>query len=204
MSAIADYPAFVVAVLIFQMVPGPGTFSVLAATAKGGPRGGYAALAGLMLGDWLLMAAAMVGVAAMMTAHPLLFRAMQFLGVAYLVWAGLQLLRAQRDQTGAPPPAATARHFRHGLLITVINPKAIIFYMAFLPLFIDPLRYRGVATLAAMGATIATLTLLYGSVLIWGGHWAARRLRQNRRVGRWAARLAGVALIGFGARLATD
>jgi leucine efflux protein len=89
-------------------------------------------------------------------------------------------------------------------LITLINPKAIVFYMAFFPLFIDPARYDGLPTLLAMGGTISLLTFAYGSVLIVSGNWAARRLRANESVGRWLSRFAGVALIGFGARLATE
>jgi threonine/homoserine/homoserine lactone efflux protein len=201
---IVDYPAFIAAVLVFLMIPGPGTFAVVTSSAKGGPRGGYAALAGLMLGDWVLMAAAMVGVAALLAAHPLLFRGLQYAGAAYLVWVGLQLLRARRGDGAARRPDIAGAHFRQGFLITVVNPKAIVFYMAFLPLFIDPRSYQGPLTLATMAVTIATLTLLYGSVLVWAGHWAAGRLRRNRRIGRWLSRLAGIAVIGFGARLATD
>jgi threonine/homoserine/homoserine lactone efflux protein len=86
----------------------------------------------------------------------------------------------------------------------VINPKAIVFYMAFFPLFIDPASFAGAQTLAVMGLSISLLTLLYGSLLIVAGDWAARRLRAHRVVGRWLSRLSGVALIGFGAKLATD
>ncbi len=204
MPGIVDYSAFIAAVLVFLLLPGPGTLTVLAATAKGGPRGGYAALGGLMLGDWLLMAAAMAGVAALLAAHPLLFRALQYAGVAYLLWVAMQLLRGRADAPAQERPALSAAYFRQGFLITVINPKAIVFYMAFLPLFIDPAHYAGAVTLATMGVTIAVLALLHGSVLIWGGHWVAQRLREQRRIGRWASRAAGLALLGFGARLATD
>jgi threonine/homoserine/homoserine lactone efflux protein len=204
MLGITDYWAFVAAVLVFLMLPGPGTFTVLASTARAGLRGGYAALAGLMVGDWLLMVAALIGVAALLAAHPLLFRAVQWLGAAYLAWVGLQLLLVRRHDAAAPLATSVNRHFRQGFLITVINPKAIVFYMAFFPLFVDPAAYQGVTTLAAMGATISALTLAYGSVLILAGHWAARRLRANRALGRWMARLAGAALLGFGARLAME
>jgi threonine/homoserine/homoserine lactone efflux protein len=203
MLGISDYWAFIAAVLVFLMLPGPGTFAVLTSTAKGGLRGGYAALAGLMIGDWLLMLAALVGVAALLAAHPMLFRSVQWLGVAYLVWVGLQLLRASGKATTTPLPIAPGTYFRQGFLITLINPKAIVFYMAFFPLFIDPVRYDGLPTLLAMGGTISLLTFAYGSVLIVSGNWAARRLRNNESVGRWLSRFAGVALIGFGARLAT-
>lgn len=204
MAGVSDLAAFALAVLVFLMIPGPGTFSVLTASAKGGLRGGYANLAGLMLADWLLMIAAMVGVAAVLAAHPMLFRAVQYLGVAYLIWVGIQLLRAPDDGVATLLPITAGRYFRQGFLITVINPKAIVFYMAFFPLFIDPARYEGVTTLATMGVVVSLLTLAYGSLLVVGGHWIAQRLRAHRGVGRWLSRLAGVALIGFGARLATE
>jgi len=204
MLGISDYWAFIAAVLVFLMLPGPGTFAVLTSTAKGGLRGGYAALAGLMIGDWLLMLAALVGVAALLAAHPMLFRSVQWLGVVYLVWVGLQLLRANGKAKTTPLPIAPGTYFRQGFLITLINPKAIVFYMAFFPLFIDPARYDGLPTLLAMGGTISLLTFAYGSVLVVSGNWAARRLRANESVGRWLSRFAGVALIGFGARLATE
>jgi leucine efflux protein len=204
MLGISDYWAFIAAVIVFLMLPGPGTFAVLTSTAKGGLRGGYAALAGLMIGDWLLMLAALVGVAALLAAHPMLFRSVQWLGVVYLVWVGLQLLRANGKAKTTPWPIAPGTYFRQGFLITLINPKAIVFYMAFFPLFIDPARYDGLPTLLAMGGTISLLTFAYGSVLIVSGNWAARRLRANESVGRWLSRFAGVALIGFGARLATE
>lgn len=204
MQGIADFPAFVAAALVFLMIPGPGTLAVLAAAARGGMRGGYAALAGLMLGDWLLMAAAMIGVAALLATHPLLFKALQYLGVAYLFWIGLRLLLGGGSCGPVAPQGDVGRHFRLGLLITVTNPKAIVFYMAFLPLFIDPVRYQGLSTFAAMAATLASLTLLYGTALIWAGRWVARRLSADSPAGRWFARAAGVALLGFGVRLATD
>lgn len=203
MAGISDFGAFAIAVLLFLMLPGPGTFTVLTASARGGMRGGYASLAGLMVGDWLLMSAAMLGVAALLMAHPLLFKAVQYLGVAYLLWVGVQLLRA-RAQPAALLASGPGTYFRHGFLITAINPKAIVFYMAFFPLFIDPARYEGAATLAAMGITVSLLTLAYGSLLVLGGHWAAQRLRAHRGLSRWLSRAAGAALIGFGVRLATE
>jgi threonine/homoserine/homoserine lactone efflux protein len=203
-AGVTDLAAFVAAVLVFLMIPGPGTFAVLASSAKGQVRGGYACLAGLMLGDWLLMIAAMIGVAALLLAHPFVFRGVQYLGVAYLIWVGLQLLRAREGGAATLLPITPGTYFRQGFLITVINPKAIVFYMAFFPLFIDPAQYQGPITLATMGASVSLLTLLYGSLLVLAGHWAARQLRAHRAVGTWLSRLAGVALNGFGARLAAE
>ncbi len=198
-----DYPIFLLSVLVFLVIPGPGSLAVLTATASRGPRGGYSALFGLMLGDWVLMAAAMAGVAAVLATQPLLFKAVQYLGVAYLLWTGWQRLRASAGEVGGAgiSPSST---FRHGLLMTLINPKAIVFFMAFFLLFIDPARFQGLATLLPMAASISVLTLLYGSALVWVGNWAASRLRAQAAVRRWISRAAGAALVGFGVRLATD
>ncbi len=204
MAGVTDLAAFVAAVLVFLMLPGPGTFAVITSSAKGQLPGGYACLAGLMLGDWLLMIAAMIGVAALLLAHPLVFRGVQYLGVAYLIWVGVQLLRARAGGAATLLPITPGTYFRQGFLITVINPKAIVFYMAFFPLFIDPAQYQGPITLATMGAIVSLLTLLYGSLLVLAGHWAARRLRAHRAIGTWLSRLAGVALLGFGVRLAAE
>ena len=202
MLGISNYLAFCLAVLIFLALPGPGTFAILTASAKGGLRGGFTSLGGLMLGDWFLMAAAMLGVAALLQAHPAVFRAVQYLGVAYLAWVGLQLVMAKAGANTTLLPVDHGKFFRQSFFITLINPKAIVFYMAFFPLFIDPKTAVVPWTFFAMGLTISVITLLYGGLLVLLGNYAARKLAANRTVARWASRLAGVALIGFGAKLA--
>ncbi len=200
---IHDLGTFVLAVLVFLALPGPGTFALLSATGRSGVRGGYTALAGLLLADQVLMWLAVAGVAALLKANPLLFHGLQYLGAAYLVWIGLQLLR--RPAGGGGMIALTPGHyFRQGLLINLLNPKAIVFYMAFFPLFVDPATHRGLATFATMAALIAVLGLGYCSLLIGGGHALARRLARHPRVGPWLRRGAGVFLVAFGVRLATD
>lgn len=199
---IRDIAQLVAATLVFLMLPGPGTLCILTSAGRGGRRGGFLALAGLMLGDALLMLAAALGVATLLQTHPPLFRAMQSLGALYLAWLGLRLLLAKGD-TAAVAPFPGLADFRRGLLVTLLNPKAIVFYMAFFPLFIDPLVARGAVTFLAMGGVISTCTLCYGSLLVVAGGAAARRLRERRGIVRLATRLAGISLIGFGLRLTT-
>ena len=91
---ISDVWQLVVATMVFLMLPGPGTFCVLTCTARNGLRGGFASVAGLMLADGMLMFLAAAGVAALLKANPLAFRAMQFAGAAYLAWLGVKLLLA--------------------------------------------------------------------------------------------------------------
>jgi threonine/homoserine/homoserine lactone efflux protein len=94
------------------------------------------------------------------------------------------------------------RFFQQAMLITLLNPKAIVFYMAFFPLFVDPTRHQGMLTFGAMAVTIAVLTFLYCVVVISITHFAADRMRASPRTAVWLNRIAGSMLLGFGVKLA--
>jgi threonine/homoserine/homoserine lactone efflux protein len=125
----------------------------------------------------------------------------QWLGAAYLAWLGFKMLTAK---PGAAPVLniRAGHYFRQALGITLLNPKAIVFYMAFFPLFVDPVHHQGLITFGAMAATIASLTFLYGLIVTLLTHHLAERLRANPRISQGLEKLAGVFLIGFGIRLA--
>jgi threonine/homoserine/homoserine lactone efflux protein len=203
MLGINDYSAFCLAILIFLALPGPGTFALLTATGKGGLRAGAAATLGVILGDQVLMWAAAAGVAALMVAWPTLFHLVQIAGAAYLAWMGFKLIRAK---PGSAPVVdmSSGRYLRQALLITLLNPKAIVFYMAFFPLFIDPATHRGFVTFAAMAVTIAVITAVYCISLCSLAHVLAEKLRANRRLVVALERLAGFALIAFSIRLVSQ
>ena len=200
MLGISDYGAFCAAILLFLALPGPGTFALLTSTAKGGFRAGAAATAGVILGDQVLLWLAVAGVAALLAAHPMLFRAVQYLGAAYLVWIGFRLLFAKPGST-SPIRIDAGHYLRQTLLITLLNPKAIVFYMAFFPLFINPTTHRGMVTFAAMALTIALITAVYCLTLCAFANAVSARVKAHRRLARTLERLAGVFLVGFGIRL---
>jgi threonine/homoserine/homoserine lactone efflux protein len=201
MFGIADYGAFVVAIIIFLAIPGPGNLALITSTGKGGIRGGLAATLGVIAGDQVLMWLAVAGVAALLAATPAAFSAVQWVGAAYLAWLGWKMLTAQPGD--APVLNIRPRqYFQQAAAITLLNPKAIVFYMAFFPLFVDPARHQGLATFAAMALTIAALTFLYGLVVVLLTHHLAERLRASPRITRTLEKLAGVFLIGFGVKLA--
>jgi leucine efflux protein len=201
MFGIADYAAFVAAIVIFLAIPGPGNLALITSTSKGGVRGGVAATLGVIAGDQVLMWMAVAGVATLLSAWPPAFRAVQWLGAAYLAWLGAKMLLAKPGD--APVLNIQPRHyFRQALLITLLNPKAIVFYMAFFPLFVDPLRHQGVVTFGAMAVTIALLTLAYGLIVVALTHFLAERMRANPVVSSVLQKLAGLFLIGFGIKLA--
>lgn len=201
MPGISDYWAFVAAVLVFLALPGPGTFTLLTATAKGGLRAGTAATFGLIAGDQVLMWLAAAGVAAILQANETLFKALQYVGAAYLVWIGIKLLLARPGSAG-PIALKPGRFARQAFLITLMNPKALVFYMAFFPLFIDAESHQGFVTFAAMAATIAVITLAYCLALCAFASAIGKRLRSHGWLAVALQRVAGVALIGFGLRLA--
>ena len=200
MFGIADYPSFVIAVIVFLLIPGPGNLALITSTSKGGIRGGLAATLGLIGGDQVLMWLAVAGVATLLAAYPAAFHAVQWMGAAYLAWLGGKMLLAKPG--AAPVLNIRPRHYlRQAMTITLLNPKAIVFYMAFFPLFVDPARHQGLATFAFMAATIAALTFLYGLGATLLTHFLAERLRANPVISRGLQKLAGVFLIGFGIKL---
>lgn len=204
MFGIADYGAFCAAILLFLALPGPGTFALLTSTGKGGLRAGAAATAGVILGDQVLLWMAVAGVVALLAAHPSWFKVVQYLGVAYLCWIGLRLLLAHGEGAGSPVRILPHHYLRQALLITLLNPKAIVFCMAFFPLFIDPITHRGASTWVAMALTIAMLTALYCLTLCAFAQAASRKVRAHKRLVLALQRVAGLFLIAFGLRLAHD
>ncbi|MDZ7813424.1 MAG: LysE family translocator [Ideonella sp.] len=201
---IADYGTFCSAVLLFLALPGPGTFALLTSTAKGGFKAGAAATLGVMVGDQVLLWLAVAGVAALLAAYPAVFEAVRWAGAGYLAWIGLKLLFARGEGSASPIHIEPRHYFRQALLITVRNPKAIVFYMAFFPLFIDPAHHLGLPTFAVMAFTIAAITAAYCLLLCAFAQAVAEKVRAHRTAARWLERLAGLFLVGFGVRLLRD
>jgi len=201
MFGVADYGAFVAAIVVFLAIPGPGNLALITSTSKGGIRGGLAATLGVIAGDQVLMWMAVAGVAALLVAYPAAFSAVQWLGAAYLAWLGWKMLSAKPG--GKPVLNIRPRqYFQQALTITLLNPKAIVFYMAFFPLFVDPAKHQGFVTFGAMAATVAVLTFFYGLTAVLLTHFLAERMRSNPVIARTLEKLAGVFLIGFGIKLA--
>lgn len=201
MFGVADYWAFVVAVIVFLAIPGVGNLAIITSTGKGGIVGGLAATLGVIVADQMLMWLAVAGVAALLTANPALFGVVQYAGALYLAWIGIRMILAK---PGDRPVLDMQPHhfFRQAMLITLLNPKAIVFYMAFFPLFVDPEQHQGLLTFGVMALTIAALTFLYCVTVISIVRFAADRMRASPRVGVWLNRVAGTMLVGFGVKLA--
>ena len=198
---ISDYGAFVAAIVLFLAIPGPGNLALITSTGKGGVAGGLGATLGVIAGDQVLMWLAVAGVATVLATYPAAFVAVQWMGALYLTWLGWKLLSAKPGD--APVLNIRPRDFfQQAVVITLLNPKAIVFYMAFFPLFVDPQTHLGWISFGVMAATIAALTFLYGLGMTLLTYHLAERMRANPRVGRLLEKLAGVFLVGFGLKLA--
>ncbi len=201
MFGISDYGAFVAAFVLLLFLPGPGNLALITSTSQGGVRGGFASVLGLLLGDQILLWLTVAGVAALLQSYPHLFMAMQWVGAAYLAWLGAKMVWAKPGE-GPAIKITPGKYFKETMLITLLNPKAIMFYFAFFPQFIDPQQHQGVTTFVFMAVTIAVLGFLYcfGVVLIT--HNMAERIRANPKMSAFLQKLAGMCLIGFGLKLA--
>ncbi len=204
MFGIQHYASFVGAVLVFQLIPGPGTLAILNATARGGLRAGMGAVLGTLAGDFLYMAAAVLGLAAVLAAYPVAFLALRGFGIAYLLWMGWGLLRARADGQAEVQggPVSGWLHFRRAFAVSLTNPKVVMFFMAFFPLFLRADAHP--ATLGLMMAHVTLLSLAYQAGLVVVGDAVAKRLARIPAARTLATRLAGIALVGFGVRLALD
>jgi threonine/homoserine/homoserine lactone efflux protein len=201
MFGVTNYGAFVIAFILLLLLPGPGNLALITSTSKGGLKGGLAATLGIMAGDQVLMWLTVAGVATLLSANAILFQGLQWLGAGYLAWLGFKMITAKAGDK--PLLNITAGHyFRQSLAITLLNPKAVMFYLAFFPQFIDPATHQGWKTYTLLSVTIFVLLFLYGVVAVLLTHYLAERIRANPQVTNVLQKVAGVFLIGFGVKLA--
>ena len=201
MFGISDYGAFVAAFVLLLFLPGPGNLALITSTTQGGMRGGTASVAGLILGDQILLWMTVAGVAALLQTYPHLFMALKWLGAAYLAWLGFRMVFAKPGE-GPSIKITPGQYFKETMFITLLNPKAIMFYFAFFPQFIDPEQHQGMITFVFMAVNIAVLGVLYCFGVVAITHRMATRLRANPKVSGLLQKIAGLFLIGFGLKLA--
>ena len=200
MFGVTDYGAFVVAFIILLAIPGPGNLAIILSTGKGGIRGGLASTLGIIAGDQILMWLAVAGVAALLKAYPTAFFIVQWLGAGYLIYLGLRMFFAKPGQA-ATLDIKPRQYLWQTMLITLFNPKAIVFYMAFFPLFIDPASHQGIITFGFLALTIIALTFAYGLVVVLMTYFLAERMRANPRIANLLEKCAGLCLVAFGIKL---
>jgi threonine/homoserine/homoserine lactone efflux protein len=200
--------AYLVAAWVLILTPGPDMLFILGQTLAGGKQRGWAATAGVMAGASIHVLGAVTGTAALVLAHPALFEALRMAGAAYLIWLGIQSLRAAwrpASASGGAAPAAqklSARDaFRQGLVTNLLNPKVGLFFLAFLPQFVDPGRSPAWLQMLLLGPLLPLMALGFFAVLIATASSATRRISAGGRAARWMEGAAGLIFVGLGLRL---
>ncbi|MBR0797891.1 LysE family translocator [Bradyrhizobium jicamae] len=204
MPAMELYLAFAITTATFALIPGPAMLYAAARTLAGGRSAGLMASLGLHLGGYVHVTAAAAGLAILFHAVPPLFMAMKLAGAAYLVWLGLSLFR-DRDGVERPrlEPVSARRAFVQSIVVEVLNPKTAIFFLAFLPQFVDASASWPVWTqLVLLGTTVNLSFSLVDIVCVMFASAVMGRLQKSQRSQRIMQRIGGSILIVLGARLA--
>ena len=199
----ATWAAFAAAYGLMAVTPGPVTLLVMSYALSQGRRSALAVVAGTTLGDATCMLAAMLGLGALLAASAGAFAVLKIAGAAYLVFLGLRLWRAPVAAEGQPAaaPAGAMRMFAHAWVTTVLNPKTVLFFMVFLPQFIDP-QARLAPQAAILGGTILAVGGTIDGGYSLGAGWL-RRFTRRPRAQRAVNRVAGSLLMGEGFVAAT-
>ncbi|MCR0984407.1 LysE family translocator [Roseomonas populi] len=190
--------------IVVVLSPGPDMMFVLGQTLAGGRRQGWAATIGIWFGAMVHILLAALGVAALLAAEPALFTALRLAGGAYLLWLGVQSIRAALAGAPVAQPASAARRVvAQGMLTNLTNPKVALFFLAFLPQFVDPSPGRASewAQMLILGPILPILSVPVFAAVIAGASGAAARLSRSARAARWLHGTAGVIFLGLGARL---
>jgi threonine/homoserine/homoserine lactone efflux protein len=203
------YALFVAAALALLLVPGPAVIYVIARSVESGRPAGLVSVLGVEMGTLVHVAFAAAGLSAILASSATAFSVVKWIGVAYLVWLGLQRLLARDGNIDAPPdvrPEPLARVFRQSVLVQVLNPKVALFFLAFLPQFVDPSRGAAWTQIVVLGGTLAALGLLTDGLytLLGGtaGDWLKRK-NASARFRRAQRYVSGGVYLALGAAAAT-
>ncbi|MCK7624254.1 leucine efflux protein LeuE [Streptomyces sp. RS10V-4] len=231
MLGITDLSTYLAGVALIILLPGPNSLYVVSVAARRGRRVAYRAAAGVLCGDTVLMTLSAGGVASLLKASPVLFGIVKFAGAGYLTWLAAGMLRgawslwrnggrasrtarraaaAERADAAGPagdgtaaasPRAAVERPFRRALVVSLLNPKAILFFISFFVQFVDPSYAHPALSFVALGTLAQLFSISYLSVLIFSGTYLAATFRRRRRLTAGLTAGAGAAFLGFAAKL---
>ncbi|WP_309094518.1 leucine efflux protein LeuE [Streptomyces sp.] len=210
MFGVIDLPTYLAGLVLIILLPGPNSLYVLSVAARRGVRAGYSAAAGVWCGDAVLMTLSAAGVASLLQANAVLFGIVKYAGAGYLTWLAIGMLRAAwgmwrtraertvRDEGAAP---AEERPFRRAFVVSLVNPKAILFFVAFFVQFVDPAYAYPALSFVVLGVLAQLASVLYLSALIFGGTRLAAAFRRRRRLSAGATSAAGALFLGFAVKL---
>src|SRR6266436_5586318 len=206
MFGIHDFGLFLAAAILLNLTPGPDTVYILGRTIAQGREAGIASALGISLGSIFHTCAAALGLSAILATSAVAFGAIKLLGGAYLIFLGLKMFFERSGQLSLPSNfrrRTTAAAFRQGVLTNILNPKVALFFLAFLPQFIDPTSNAKIAAFILLGLTFVTTGTIWCLILAWSASSLSERLHRNETMAQWLNRTAGALFVFLGVRLAT-
>lgn len=219
MLGVVDLPTYLVGALVVILLPGPNSLFVLATASRSGVRRGYCAAAGVWTGDTILMLLAVGGVASLLQSNAVLFSIVKYVGAGYLTWLGIALVRGAwaawrryRGRVGEQmvadvgivaeaPESSPWGAYRRALTVSLLNPKAILFFVSFFVQFVDPSYPHPWASFLLLGGVVQVASVLYMSALIFSGHRLAEAFRKRERLTAGMTATAGAVFIAFAVKL---
>lgn len=209
---VTDIGTYVVGAIGIVLLPGPNSLFVLSVATARGVRAGYQGAMGIFVGDIVLLTLTALGAASVLHANPSLFLVIKYAGAAYLAWVGVQLLLAAvrkwrnpqpAEAVVAEPPANLQHPFKRALLVSLLNPKAILFLLSFFVQFIDPEYDNPAVPFLIQSGIIMLFSAIYLSALIFLGARLAQAFRARKRLSAGLSSAAGAVFLWFGSKLAT-
>ncbi|MFF8607196.1 leucine efflux protein LeuE [Streptomyces sp. NPDC015346] len=215
MLGVENLLTYAVGALLIILLPGPSSLFTLSVAARLGVRAGCRAAAGVFLGETLLVVATAAGLASLLQTNELLFAMVKYAGASYLTWIAVGMIRAawamwrRRNErtvtnaSAASDPSTGGKLFRRSLVVTLLNPKAILFFISFFVQFVDPrYAYPGLS-FALLALVYQVISIAYVTALILGGTYLATQFRRRRKLSAGLTTGAGALFLGFAAKLAT-
>ncbi|MBB1271905.1 leucine efflux protein LeuE [Psychromonas sp. SR45-3] len=210
---VLNYATYFVGTLFIVLLPGPNSLYVLALSARQGARLGWSALLGILVGDSLLMLATALGAVSILVTYPALFMVIKYAGAAYLIYIGYNLIKDaittwRKVDTSDLQSSITekrttgAKAFKKSLLVSLLNPKAILFFLSFFAQFVDPSYPQPAVPFLILALTLQTLSLTYLVILVYAGQKLAEGFRKRQKVSSISAGGVGVGFVGFAIKLA--
>ncbi|MEU9763291.1 leucine efflux protein LeuE [Streptomyces sp. NPDC047985] len=216
MLGVTDLPTYLAGLAVIVLLPGPNSLYVLSVAARRGVRAGYTAAAGVWTGDTVLMTLSALGASSLLRTTPVLFTVVKFAGAGYLTWLAIGMLRAAvsmwrerhrrvselaEESTGAEAAGTMERPYRRALVVSLFNPKAILFLVSFFVQFVDPGYAYPALSFLLLGTLLQIASVLYLSMLIFGGTRLSATFRRRRRLSAGATSAAGLLFLGFAMKL---
>ena len=206
MFGVHSFGLFLAAGILLNLTPGPDTVYILGRSVVQGRQAGIASALGICVGSILHTCAAALGLSAILATSAFAFGAIKLLGGLYLIFLGIKMLLESGKHLNLPLSfrrRSTVAAFRQGILTNVLNPKVALFFLAFLPQFIDPASNTKVIAFLLLGLTFVTTGTIWCLILAYFAATLSERFSRNEAIGQWLNRTVGALFVFLGVRLAS-